>query len=194
MANPAGLTKRQGSNHYYFRMRCPKHLAAPGVPKEKWISLEAADRRQAIARLPDAREQAHRFFVRPPSSTEIVVSKPHRRWPDDPLWPLLKQEDVLGMVQGYFQLSLIQLDANERLKGALDPEAEQQIEQDIDWQIANLMAADDDYEDGTVGTAIGLLHQAGVRTPYASEPAKLLRAYLRRAELLQAANRRSFAA
>ncbi|MHA3793610.1 site-specific integrase [Sphingomonas sp. YL-JM2C] len=181
VANPAGLTKRRGSNHYYFRMRCPKHLAMPGVPKEKWISLETADRRQAIARLPDAREQAHRFFVSPPSSSGIVVANPRRRWPDDPAWPLLKQEDVLGMVQGYFQLGLIQLDANELLKGSLTPEVEQQIKQDIDSQIADLKATDDDFEDGTVGTAIGLLHQAGVRTPYMSEPAKLLRAYLRRA-------------
>ena len=164
MGKPAGLTKRKGSNQYYFRMRCPKHLAGPGVRNEVWISLETADRRQALTRLPDAREKAHRLFVDPPSKPGIVAAQSYRRWPDDPLWPLLDADDVLGMVQRYFQLGLIELDAEEHLTGALAPEALQRVAQDLDEQIAALRAAPDteEEEDPTVGVAIGLLHEAGV--------------------------------
>ncbi|ABQ68819.1 phage integrase family protein [Rhizorhabdus wittichii RW1] len=183
MGKPAGLTKRKGSSQYYFRMRCPKHLAGPGVRNEVLISLKTADRRQALMRLPDAREKAHRLFVNPPTKLEIVAAQPYRRWPDDPLWPLLDTADVLGMVQRYFQLGLIELDAEEHLTGALAPEALQRVAQDLDEQIAALRAAPDteEEEDPVVGVAIGLLHEAGVRTPYASQPARLLREYLRRA-------------
>jgi integrase len=182
MGKPAGLTKRKGSNSYYFRMRCPKHLVRPGVPPDKWISLDTPDYQQALARLPDARTKAHQFFLNPQPSSGIVSRTPLRRWPDDPQWPLLGIEDVLGTVQRYFQLSLLQLDAEDPLHGALDAETLQRVAQELDHRIAALTAApEDDDEDPTTGLAIGLLHAAGKRTPYTSQPANLLRAYLRRA-------------
>jgi integrase len=182
VAKPTGLTKRKNSNQWYVRVRCPKHLAGPGVPVEKWTSLDTADYKTALVRLNDAREATYRFFAAPKPSSTIIVSGPYRRWPDDPRLPVLDGNDVLGLVQSFFRFSLLQLDAHPHLRGALEPEALQRVAQEIERQIADLQAeGDEDEEDPTVSTAIGLLHQHGVRTHYASEPAQLLRAYLRRA-------------
>lgn len=188
VAKPSGITKRQGSSQWYFRKRCPKHLRRAGVPPEVWITLGTSEYRLALTRLDDARREADRRFIdgvaAPVAAGGIVSATKRRRRPEAPHLPLLTAPDALALARSYFRRSLQDLDASPPFD-SLDRDKLERSAQELDDEEAGLRYPDEyeDEEEPTLGVEVGLLTEAGFRSPYASEPSVLLRGYLRRAML-----------
>lgn len=171
---------------YRCRMRCPQHLLREGMPVEKSISLETKERSVALERLPAARKELMDFFqgkspLPSSPSTGIIIHARRLRRPDHPDLPLLMVDEVERIARRYFFAAKAELDLASADHFMLpdDQRAEWQIE--LEDRLASLRRAAVDEEDPALAIENALLRNAGRRSPYGSDPSRLLRGYVRRA-------------
>ena len=182
--------KRSGSANWHFRQRRPSAMMRPGLRTHEIVSLGTADYRQALSKLPEAREIiAARFRdAAVPQQNGIVPSVKRRQRPDGLHLPLLSTDDVAALARNFFERELLHLDMSPVFPQTLPKDVAERIEQELEHRVAELTFVDDDeeVEHPALATEIGLLAEAGFRSPYDSRASVLFREYLRRA-LLQIA-------
>lgn len=170
---------------YRCRMRCPQHLIRDGMPAEKSISLRTKERSVALERLPAARLELMEFFQgrtrAAPATHGIVASVKSLRRPDHPDLPLLSSQQAVTLAKQYFSSAWAALDLTcaDDIELSVDQREQRQIE--LEDRLVRLTEADEDSEDLALPVEIALLREAGLRSPYSSDPSRLLRSYLRRA-------------
>lgn len=171
---------------YRCRMRCPQHLLREGVPVEKSVSLGTKERAIALERLPAARLELMEFFqgaTKPPavSSSGIVRSVQRARRPDHPDIPLLTAHEVEPLAKQFFAAVWAEMDLASADNVDLHDDDRKQREVELEDRLASLERGTMDAEDPALAVEIVVLRKAGRRSPYGSDPSRLLRGYLRRA-------------
>ncbi len=167
-------------------MRCPKHLLREGIPPVKSVSLGTTDRSLALERLPAARLELMEFFqgkTRPAAKAVcgIVCNSRRARRPDHPDLPLLLRHEVERIAKQFFAEALAELDLVSADDVGLHSDQREQREIELEDQIAVLSLKPTDVEDPALPVENVLLRKAGRRSPYGSDPSRLLRSYIRRA-------------
>ena len=184
VGKPSGLTRRKGSAAWYYRQRRPRHLEAPGVPEEVWISLGTADYQEAIRKLDAARDAAAQRFrgAATPERTGIFSRTPRPKAPSDPKLPVLTTGQAAILARSFFQRALFEIDLQSSRTGRLTKDQLFDLQTELqDRQQAVLGHADEEQDDPVLGAQISVLRAAGLRSELQSEAALLLREYLRRA-------------
>lgn len=171
---------------YRCRMRCPQHLLREGAPVEKSISLGTKERAIALERLPAARLELMEFFqgaTKPPavSSLGIVRSVQRARRPDHPDIPLLTANEVEPLAKQFFAAAWAEMDLASADNVDLHDDDRERREVELEDRLASLEHGTMDAEDPALAVEIVVLRKAGRRSPYSSDPSRLLRGYLRRA-------------
>jgi integrase len=167
-------------------MRCPQHLLREGASVEKSISLGTKERAIALERLPAARLELMEFFqgaTKPPavSSPGIVRSVQRARRPDHPDIPLLTANEVEPLAKQFFAAAWAEMDLASADNVDLHNDDRERREVELEDRLASLEHGTTDAEDPALAVEIVVLRKAGRRSPYGSDPSRLLRGYLRRA-------------
>jgi hypothetical protein len=115
LGKPSGLVRRKGSASWQFRQRWPKHLRRTGDPAEVWISLNTTSHREAMIRLPEARNELQRRFNRtaeanppPPIHSRSIA---RATWPTEETLPWMRCDQAASLAQSYFSEVMQGLDA-----------------------------------------------------------------------------------
>jgi len=180
VGKPSGLVKRKGSANWYFRQRCPKHLKAPGVRDQIWISLETACYATALTKLEDAREEALRCFAPNRNSGIYPRSRLSRRVLDDN-WPVLTAEQAAPLARAFLIASIREMDAEPAAVG-IDRDDDLAWRAELETVLARVQGPEPfDEIDDVAGARFAVLRKAKLRTDLGSEACNLLHNYLRRA-------------
>ena len=180
----ANLERRGAA--YRCRMRCPQHLLRAGVSREKSVSLQTKERSVALERLPAARLQLMEYFQRgpverPSPSSGIVPTLQRARLPDHPSLPFLTVGEAESLAKDFFCTAYAELDVGTADFVDMSLYEREQWARELAHRIASLDDAAPDEEGYALSAAISILRKVGRRAPFASEPSRLLRDYLRRA-------------
>ncbi|WP_380787123.1 site-specific integrase [Sphingomonas sp. R86521] len=170
---------------YRCRLRCPQHLIRENVPVEKSVSLHTKERSVALERLPAARLALMEFFQRggerPGAPSGIASSVPRAHRPDHPDLPFLTAIEAKSIATDYFRTAFAELDLASADLIGMSPDRLEQWLIELEDRIAGLGHGSEGTEDPAISVEIFLLRREGRRSPYASEPSRLLRGYVRRA-------------
>lgn len=115
------------------------------------------------------------------SSPGIVRTVQRARRPDHPNFPLLIAHEVEPLAKQFFAAAWAEMDLESADNVSLGEDDRQRRVIELEDRLASLEYGTVDAEDPALAVEIALLRKAMRRSPYGSDPSRLLRSYLRRA-------------